>query len=49
MGCNCGKKAEQFAYRYTSPAGIVTTFRTEIEAKAAVIRQGGGTWQAVPK
>lgn len=41
MGCNCGKKAGNLEYRYTSANGQVTTYRTEVEAKAAVIRNGG--------
>lgn len=43
MPCNCGKKrtAKQ-QYVYTSPTGQTTTYNTEVEAKAAKIRAGGG-------
>jgi hypothetical protein len=49
MGCGCGKSAQQkFNYRYTSPQGGTTTYKSEIEARAAQIRQNGGTYKAVP-
>lgn len=37
MGCNCGKKTPS-SYVYTSPSGQRTTYRTEVEAQAAKIR-----------
>lgn len=38
MGCNChGTKVAQ-NYQYTSPDGKRTTYRTEVEAQAAVIK-----------
>jgi hypothetical protein len=37
MGCNCGKKPPS-SYVYTSPSGQRTTYRTEVEAQAAKIR-----------
>ena len=45
MGCNCGKSTnKKVLYEYTFHAkGIVKTYRTEVEARAAVIRNGGGT------
>lgn len=51
MGCGCGgSKTVESSYRYTSPDGSkVTVFRTEIEAKAAVVRNSGGTYSAVPR
>ena len=49
MGCNCGKKASSTEYRYTAPSGSTTVYKTEIEAKAAKIRQGGGTITPVAK
>jgi len=51
MACSgCGQKAAQAVqYQFTSPQGKVTVYRTEIEARAAVIRQGGGTVMTVPK
>ena len=43
MPCNCGKKNDQrFTYVYVNPRGEQRTFRTEIEARAAQIRAGGG-------
>lgn len=43
MGCNCGGQQKvPVKYVYTSPKGQQTTFMTEIEAKAAQIRAGGG-------
>lgn len=47
MPCNCGKKGKKASVQfvYTSPKGIRTTFNTEVEAKAAQIRSGGGTVQ----
>jgi hypothetical protein len=42
MGCNCGKtKTAAREFLYTPPSGPTKTYRTEIEAKAAVIRNGG--------
>lgn len=48
MGCNCGKKAASQKFLYTAPNGKQTKYNTEIEAKAAKIRNGGGTYIAVP-
>jgi len=47
MGCNCGKKANgtKQSFVYTSPTGKQTTYSTEIEAKAAMIRGGGGDYK----
>lgn len=42
MGCNCGSKASGQAWLYTAPSGQQTKYKTEIEAKAAQIRNGGG-------
>ena len=43
MPCNCGSGANgQKSYEYTSPTGQTKTFNTEIEAKAAQLRAGGG-------
>lgn len=42
MPCNCGgKKSGKAGYTYTAPSGQVTRFATEIEAKAAQVRNGG--------
>jgi hypothetical protein len=44
MGCNCGgnKNASQ-KFLYTAPNGTQKVYKTEIEARAAKIRNGGGT------
>lgn len=44
MGCNCGKAAKKnTVWDYTFQAkGINKTYKTEVEARAAVIRNGGG-------
>jgi hypothetical protein len=49
MPCNCGRSTQQFIYRYTSPSGSTTNYPTEIEAKAAKIRSGGGSIQTIRK
>lgn len=42
MGCNCGKPKTQqeFVYQFR---GTMKIYKTEVEARAAVIRNGGGT------
>lgn len=45
MGCNCGKNGVK-SWVHIAPDGKQTTFRTEVEARAAQIRQGG-TYKAV--
>lgn len=43
MGCNCGKKNGQSSqYVYISATGQRATYNTEVEARAAQIRAGGG-------
>lgn len=43
MACgSCGKKKGSASFVYTSPKGQTTTYPTEIEARAAQIRNGGG-------
>lgn len=50
MPCNCGgQKTRAQSYVYTSPQGKSTTYPTEIEARAAQIRNNGGTYRAVPR
>lgn len=45
MGCNCGKNKTQTNFVYVNPATKVkTVYRTEVEARAAQIRNGGGTY-----
>lgn len=42
MGCACGSKTQTAkSYIYTAPNGSTKTFKTEVEARAAVIRSGG--------
>jgi hypothetical protein len=42
MGCNCGsKRTAPESFVHTASDGKVTAFRTESEAKAAVLRRGG--------
>jgi len=45
MGCNCGgaKTVSNTRWVYTSPSGQQKVYKTEVEAKAAKIRGGGGT------
>jgi hypothetical protein len=44
MGCACAGAAPQ-GWVYTYPDGVTTKdYQTEVEAKAAVIRNGGGTF-----
>ena len=43
MPCNCGSKnTAKVDYVYTDGNGKQVSYRTEIEAKAAQIRAGGG-------
>lgn len=46
MPCNCGKKAVT-KFVYVAPNGAKTTYETEVQAKAAMIR-AGGTGQVQP-
>lgn len=39
MGCNCGGQAAS-SWTYVAPDGKSTTYRTEVEARAAKIRNG---------
>ncbi len=42
MACSCKKKgASSATYTYTDPKGKTTSYRTETEAKYAVVRKGG--------
>ncbi|HEU4911411.1 MAG TPA: hypothetical protein VFV76_05905 [Actinomycetes bacterium] len=43
MGCGCtGNGQSKVTYIYTTPEGRQVSYRSEIEAKAAQIRAGGG-------
>lgn len=48
MGCNCGQKAGTVKYEFTSPNGQKAVYGSEVEAKAAKIRSGGGEVKPVP-
>jgi hypothetical protein len=49
MGCNCGgAKTAPNKFVYIHPVtGARTTYTSEVQARAAQIRNGGGTYQAV--
>jgi len=48
MGCNCGQKAQiKMNYVYVSPKGERKVYKSEVEARAAQIRNGGGTYSTV--
>ena len=54
MPCNCGQgrasgKDTNVKYVVVSPTGRQQTYQTEIEARAALTRLGGGAIQKVPK
>lgn len=50
MGCNCGGGAGKSEWIFTDPTtGRQTTYSTEIEAKAAQVRAGGGSIRVVTK
>lgn len=51
MGCNCGKTTKTAQnYVYTNPTtNAKVVYRTEVEARAAQIRNGGGTYVAVAR
>ena len=47
MGCNCGGNKTLKTYVYTSPDNKKTTYKTQMEAQAAVIRNNGGSFVTV--
>lgn len=49
MACNCGKTKAQVSYVYTGPNGQKVTYKTEIEAQAAKIRNKGGSISTVTR
>jgi hypothetical protein len=49
VGCNCGSSKKDYVYRYVSPTGSTTTYTTEVQAKAAVIKNKGGRYTKVAK
>jgi hypothetical protein len=49
LGCNCGSKAKKQNFVYTHPkTKATTTYTSEVQARAAQIRNGGGSYAAVP-
>lgn len=45
MGCNCGGgNGQALVYVYTAPNGAKTTYNSEVQAKAAKIKNGGGSY-----
>lgn len=46
MGCNCGNKGSKATEWVYSNKGTTKVYKTEIEARAAQIRNGGGTIQS---
>jgi len=51
VGCGCGKGSATASFNFVvvAPNGEQKTYQTEIEARAAVTRLGGGAIQKVPK
>lgn len=48
MACACGGgSAKAKSYVYTAPNGASKTYKTEVEARAAQIKNGGGTYRTV--
>jgi t-SNARE complex subunit (syntaxin) len=44
MGCNCGgTKTQAQQFLYVSPKGEAKVYPTEVQARAAQIRNGGGS------
>ena len=48
MGCNCGKSSAKQEFVYQN-GKVTKVYRTEVEARAAVIRNNGGTVTTRPK
>jgi hypothetical protein len=46
MGCNCGKGTQRRSYEVKFTNGTIKVYASEVEAKAAVARNGGGTIRA---
>ena len=42
MACNCGSKNQNKTWVFTSKTGETREYTSEIQARAAVIREGGG-------
>jgi hypothetical protein len=41
MGCGCGGKQNLINYKHVAPTGKVTVTRSQVEARARQIREGG--------
>lgn len=48
MGCNCGSNKANKEWVFTNN-GTTKVYKTEVEARAAQIRNGGGTITVRPK
>lgn len=44
MGCNCTSKTQQ-DFLFTAPDGTQTVYTSEVQAQAARIRNGGGSYE----
>jgi hypothetical protein len=42
MACNCGKKAAATTWQFVAKDGTTKDYPSEIQARAAVVRAGGG-------
>lgn len=42
MPCACGDKNQNVNYIYTNPRGEQTSYKTDVQARAAQLRAGGG-------
>lgn len=42
MACNCGSKNSNKVWLYHAKDGTVREYKSEVQARAAVIREGGG-------
>lgn len=50
MGCNCGGQKIQYQWTYVNHStGERKVYKTEVEARAAQIRNGGGTITQSPR
>jgi len=45
MGCGCNKAQAKRVYVYVAKDGTQTIYTSQVQAQAAVIRNGGGTWR----
>lgn len=45
MGCGCGKTTAKQEFIYTGPDGKTVVYTSEVQARAAQIRNSGGSYQ----